>query len=59
LEHNDLAKIDMINLSTLTTNLKLLTMSGNLWACDCDAMSTVNFIHKYSSKVKKTILLDV
>uniref|UniRef100_A0A2S2QAM5 Protein toll n=1 Tax=Sipha flava TaxID=143950 RepID=A0A2S2QAM5_9HEMI len=51
LEHNDLAKIDMINLSTLTTNLKLLTMSGNLWACDCDAMSTVNFIHKYSSKI--------
>lgn len=40
-----------INLNNSLSNLNRLTMSGNPWVCDCEAKYTIDFIHKYSSKV--------
>lgn len=41
-----------MNLNNSLSNLNYLTMSGNALVCGCEAKNTINFIHKYSSKVK-------
>ncbi|VVC40085.1 Hypothetical protein CINCED_3A013100 [Cinara cedri] len=51
LEHNNLMKISELILNDTLTNLNRLSMSGNPWACNCEANDTFKFIHKYSSKI--------
>ncbi|CAI6366561.1 unnamed protein product [Macrosiphum euphorbiae] len=51
LEHNNLTMISETNLTNILPNLNNLTMNSNPWICDCNAKNTVNFIHKYRSKI--------
>ncbi|CAI6366065.1 unnamed protein product [Macrosiphum euphorbiae] len=51
LEHNNLTMISEKNLNNTLPNLNILTMNSNSWICDCNAKNTINFIHKYSSKI--------
>lgn len=51
LEHNNLTMISETNLNNTLPNINILTMNSNSWICDCDAKNTINFIHKYSSKI--------
>ncbi|XP_008182102.1 protein toll [Acyrthosiphon pisum] len=51
LEHNNLTMISETNLTNILPNLNNLTMNSNSWICDCNAKNTINFIHKYSSKI--------
>lgn len=53
MEHNNLTMISETNLNNTLPNINILTMNSNSWICDCDAKNTINFIHKYSSKVKQ------
>jgi len=49
--------ISETNLNNTLPNINILTMNSNSWICDCDAKNTINFIHKYSSKVKYNLVL--
>jgi len=49
--------ISETNLNNTLPNINILTMNSNSWICDCDAKNTINFIHKYSSKVKHILVL--
>lgn len=51
LEHNNLTMISEANLNNTLPNINILTMNSNPWICDCDAKNTINFIHKFSSKI--------
>jgi len=56
MEHNNLTMISETNFNNTLPNINIITMNSNSWICDCDAKNTINFIHKYSSKVKHEAL---
>lgn len=58
MEHNNLVDIGEINYN-ISANLSFLTMSGNPWSCECKGKSTIDFINKYSKKVKLIIYMYI
>lgn len=51
MEHNELSVIVEAN-DNVSSKLENIRMSNNPWLCGCKGIVTIDFINKYSKKVK-------